>query len=303
MGGTTSFPALVGDAKMYPKDTIGQVVTDRPRTLRFSEGFTYHRCMATEERVQECDVLDEKGRKVFKILENDITVIQRAAAEAAVPMAQIEKSLVPESRRDVLNVVFFPSKNTVTPVAAVDRAVTAQPNTAAVSVATPVAITATEDTASRAPIGMSVNEAADAEDAAGQPARGSRRPTVVKEEEATLGAAIEFLVNPLLGQLSDSYGRQPFLVGFTAGTGFIHALVLLFPRNVAVNSLNRVLTAVTISSFYTSMKAAVSDLASGAALAQFEEDVFDWLVKKGGIVSETAYPYCPTARAGGGRII
>ena len=157
MGGTTSFPALVGDAKMYPKDTIGQVVTDRPRTLRFSEGFTYHRCMITREGAQECDVLDENGRKVFKILENDITVIQRAAAEAAVPMAQIEKSLVPESRRDVLNVVFFPSKNTVTPVAAVDRAVTAQPNTAAVSVATPVAITATEDTASRAPIGMSVN--------------------------------------------------------------------------------------------------------------------------------------------------
>jgi DHA1 family tetracycline resistance protein-like MFS transporter len=99
----------------------------------------------------------------------------------------------------------------------------------------------------------------------------------VMAQNSSIGAAVEFMLNPIIGQLSDNFGRKPFIVGCCAATGLIHALVLALPRSVAVNSINRMFTAVTIACFFTTLRAALSDIVSGTALAQAASEQSAWI--------------------------
>jgi hypothetical protein len=106
----------------------------------------------------------------------------------------------------------------------------------------------------------------------------------IMARNSSIGAAVEFLLNPIIGQYSDNVGRKPFIVGCCLATGLIHASVLALPRNTAINSLNRILTAVTIACFFTAIRAALSDIVSGAALAQASAEQLAW-ISLGGIIS------------------
>ena len=48
-------------------------------------------------------------------------------------------------------------------------------------------------------------------------------------------AAVELFLNPLLGSLSDIYGRKPFMVLACVVNGCLHTSVGLFPNNLFLN--------------------------------------------------------------------
>jgi DHA1 family tetracycline resistance protein-like MFS transporter len=44
----------------------------------------------------------------------------------------------------------------------------------------------------------------------------------IMARNTSIGAALEFLLNPIVGQLSDSYGRKPFLMLSCLVTALMH---------------------------------------------------------------------------------
>lgn len=77
---------------------------------------------------------------------------------------------------------------------------------------------------------------------------------------STTAAAIEFLLNPVLGRLSDKYGRKPFLIMATSVNAFLHSLVALFPGNLTINIVDRSISGAMIFCFMNPIGAALQDL-------------------------------------------
>jgi len=77
---------------------------------------------------------------------------------------------------------------------------------------------------------------------------------------STTAAAIELLLNPVLGRLSDKYGRKPFLVMAAAVSSFLHAWVAAFPQNLRINFMDRCITGAMIFAFVNPIMAGLGDL-------------------------------------------
>jgi len=77
---------------------------------------------------------------------------------------------------------------------------------------------------------------------------------------STAAAAAELLMNPILGGLSDKYGRKPFLVMAPAVTAVLHTAVFAMPKTLSVNFMDRVISGALIFGFTTPLGAALQDL-------------------------------------------
>lgn len=77
---------------------------------------------------------------------------------------------------------------------------------------------------------------------------------------SSTAALIEFLLNPVLGRLSDKYGRKPFLLMSTMVNAFLHSLVALMPGSLPINILDRCISGAMIFAFFNPMGAALQDL-------------------------------------------
>jgi DHA1 family tetracycline resistance protein-like MFS transporter len=82
----------------------------------------------------------------------------------------------------------------------------------------------------------------------------------------TVGALLEFLSGPLLGRLSDKYGRKPFVVLGTLGTVLMDFLVYLNPTSISALMAKISISTMTNTACITSVRAALSDKLSGKDL-------------------------------------
>jgi MFS family permease len=80
---------------------------------------------------------------------------------------------------------------------------------------------------------------------------------------STTAAGIELLLNPILGRLSDKYGRKPFLVMSALVNAFLRSLVVAFPNSLAINLLDRCISGAMMFAFMNPLMAAVQDLFAG----------------------------------------
>jgi MFS family permease len=72
-------------------------------------------------------------------------------------------------------------------------------------------------------------------------------------------AALQFFVNPLVGRLSDAFGRKPLLVGSNAAAALLRLTVVLFPSWLTL-TLIKVAGMNCSNAFRTSVDASLSDL-------------------------------------------
>lgn len=92
---------------------------------------------------------------------------------------------------------------------------------------------------------------------------------------SSLAAAIELFINPVFGQLSDMYGRKPFLLFAPFVDAFLHTAVAIFPKTLEVTFVDRMITGSMIFAFKAPLSAALVDLfGTGPKLAQ-------WLARQG----------------------
>mmetsp|Transcript_18224 Transcript_18224/g.29639 ORF Transcript_18224/g.29639 Transcript_18224/m.29639 type:complete len:736 (-) Transcript_18224:23-2230(-) len=83
-----------------------------------------------------------------------------------------------------------------------------------------------------------------------------------------VGAAFEFLVNPVLGRMSDEHGRKPFLLLCILGTALSRLGVYLSPNSKRVIFSDRVASMALVTSFFSCIRAAQADvLSTGSGLA------------------------------------
>lgn len=83
---------------------------------------------------------------------------------------------------------------------------------------------------------------------------------------STTAAFIEFLINPVLGRLSDKYGRKPFLLMATSVNAFLHSLVAAFPEALAMNFVDRAISGAMIFAFFNPIGASIADLFASQSL-------------------------------------
>eukprot|EP00931_Biecheleriopsis_adriatica_P117212 TRINITY_DN92750_c0_g1_i1.p1 TRINITY_DN92750_c0_g1~~TRINITY_DN92750_c0_g1_i1.p1 ORF type:complete len:434 (+),score=64.13 TRINITY_DN92750_c0_g1_i1:78-1379(+) len=91
---------------------------------------------------------------------------------------------------------------------------------------------------------------------------------------SSCAAAIELFINPVFGQLSDMFGRKSFFLIAPAIDAFLHTLVAIFPKSLAVTFVDRMISGAMIFAFKAPLTASLSDLFSGPQLAS-------WLAKQG----------------------
>jgi len=91
---------------------------------------------------------------------------------------------------------------------------------------------------------------------------------------SSIAAFIELFINPVFGQLSDMYGRKPFLLIAPTVDAFLHTLVAAFPRALPVTFVDRMITGSMIFAFKAPLSASLSDLFTGPRLAM-------WLARQG----------------------
>jgi len=80
---------------------------------------------------------------------------------------------------------------------------------------------------------------------------------------STAAAAIEFLLNPILGRLSDKYGRKPFLLMSASVNMILHSLVTAFPGSLPIQVLDRSLGGAMIFCFFNPLTTSLQDLFAG----------------------------------------
>jgi len=91
----------------------------------------------------------------------------------------------------------------------------------------------------------------------------------------SVAGAIELFLNPVLGKLSDKYGRKPLLLLAPTVNGFLHTLVAAFPNVLAMQFVDRMITGMFIFGFMSPARAALTDLFAkdmkklGVTLASF----------------------------------
>jgi len=73
-------------------------------------------------------------------------------------------------------------------------------------------------------------------------------------------AAIELIVNPVIGKLSDEYGRKPFLLIAPMVNAFLHSLVVMNPGSLAMQFIDRMISGAMIFGFLAPTQAALADM-------------------------------------------
>lgn len=77
---------------------------------------------------------------------------------------------------------------------------------------------------------------------------------------STFAALIELVVNPVLGKLSDEYGRKPFMMMAPLVNAFLHSLVALMPNNLSMQFIDRMISGSMIFGYVAPAQAAMADL-------------------------------------------
>lgn len=76
----------------------------------------------------------------------------------------------------------------------------------------------------------------------------------------TFAGVLELILNPVLGKLSDEYGRKPFLLLAPTVNAFLHSLVALFPGTLGMQFMDRMISGMFIFGFLAPAQAAMADL-------------------------------------------
>ena len=84
---------------------------------------------------------------------------------------------------------------------------------------------------------------------------------------ASGGAVIEFLLNPIFGKLSDTYGRKTIIPLGSIVSFFCRGLIFMKPNSLWTYILEQCVCTCFITSFFTTWRASLSDLVSGPAFA------------------------------------
>jgi MFS family permease len=84
---------------------------------------------------------------------------------------------------------------------------------------------------------------------------------------ASSGGMLEFILNPLIGRLSDKYGRFIFIMLGPLGNCVLDGLIAANPSSPTLLVAGRVISGMTMTAFVTILRAAVSDVLEGSALA------------------------------------
>ena len=91
----------------------------------------------------------------------------------------------------------------------------------------------------------------------------------------TAGSMVDFLFGPMLGRLSDRYGRRLFLLLGPFGAFFCDGLVFLFPTQ-SVLIAGKIVTTVTLTGFVTILRGALNDVVQGEAYAVANSGMAMW---------------------------
>jgi len=78
-----------------------------------------------------------------------------------------------------------------------------------------------------------------------------------------LAGATEFMLNPIIGRLSDRFGRRPLLLLSPVTCALLRGLVYVFPTSQRALKLERVLSSAVITGFFTTMRAMLNDKLQG----------------------------------------
>ena len=92
----------------------------------------------------------------------------------------------------------------------------------------------------------------------------------------SLGGVMEFAFNPLIGRLSDKFGRKPFLMLSPIVCCLLRLSVYLNPTNLTVITIERMFSVSVVTGFFTSMRAAINDKLSGKDLAISSGSIAVW---------------------------
>ena len=76
----------------------------------------------------------------------------------------------------------------------------------------------------------------------------------------SLGGVMEFAFNPLIGRLSDKFGRKPFLMLSPIVCCLLRLSVYLNPTNLTVITIERMFSVSVVTGFFTSMRAAIKTI-------------------------------------------
>jgi len=77
---------------------------------------------------------------------------------------------------------------------------------------------------------------------------------------STCAALVELVLNPVLGKLSDEYGRRPFMMLAPAVNAFLHSCVALLPNSLPMQFVDRMISGMMIFGFGAPAQAAMADL-------------------------------------------
>jgi MFS family permease len=77
---------------------------------------------------------------------------------------------------------------------------------------------------------------------------------------SAVAAVIELFVNPVIGKLSDQYGRTPFMMGATLVNFVLHGLVSVFPSSLPMQFVDRMISGAMIFGYAAPVQASLADL-------------------------------------------
>lgn len=83
---------------------------------------------------------------------------------------------------------------------------------------------------------------------------------------ASLGGLSEFILNPLMGRLSDRFGRRPILMSCAVLLSAVRALVFAFPHTLRSILVERMLSSAVITAFFSTLRAMLNDQLDRAEL-------------------------------------
>lgn len=76
----------------------------------------------------------------------------------------------------------------------------------------------------------------------------------------TVAGVLELVINPILGKLSDQYGRKPFLLLAPTVNSVLHTFVAMFPKSLPMQFVDRMISGMFIFGFIAPAHAAMADL-------------------------------------------
>jgi len=76
---------------------------------------------------------------------------------------------------------------------------------------------------------------------------------------AGMGGAAEFVLNPIIGRMSDRFGRRPMLLVSPITCAFLRSLVYSFPGSAKMIMMERMLSSAVVTGFFSTMRAMLND--------------------------------------------